>query len=437
MKKFFIVFLFGIFCFSNIFGKKESNNRFTACIAGSLSNHEFEYGNEGYAGAFSGICGRKLVFAGGTNYSEEKPWEGGTKIFYDKVYVYDILKDSLIDTENLYRLPYAVAYGASVTLPDGILCIGGNNSEVCFPNVFLMTWDEKYNQIQFVDFPDLPVALSYTSATVIGENVYVAGGTFSVTGVDTGSHFFKLDLSKRDSEDFSWETLASFPGMGRIFPVIAAQSNGYAPCIYLFSGRNVNENREISIHRDGLVYNTDSNTWSTIEMDGTFDFPVVGGSAFSNKKNEIIIVGGSSGELLLKEQYDRSQFHDVVKMRSSDSILKYKEDRIRYYTDHPGFSKDILIFNTVEKTLIKGGLFDSLCPIMTTAIPYKKGAIMVSGESKPGVRSRNIYWIRPVSGQNSFLSSNLKIIVLSVLLFGTVGFLFLYRHKRKSLRRED
>lgn len=434
MKKYFIILGLVVFATSILAASEAPQNRFTVNIAGKLPAQNIEFENEGYAGSFSGICGHKLIFAGGTNYSEGKPWEGGTKIFYDKIFIFDILKDSLICTDNFFTLPYPVAYGASVSVDDGILCIGGNDSEECFSTVFLMQWDEKYRQIGFHDFPDLPVPLSYTSAVIIDDIVYVAGGSSSVEGVDTGNHFFKLDLSNRNSIGFSWETLAPFPGKGRIFSVVAAQTNGDKPCVYLFSGRNVNKEREISIYRDGLVYNTETNTWAKIERDGLLDFPVMGGSAFPNTKNEIIIIGGSSGELLLKEQQERSLFHEIVKLRDTDLILKYKEDRIRYYTHHPGFSKDILIFSTVGNTLIKGGVFDSLCPIMTTAIPYKKGAILVSGESKPGVRSKNIFWIKPVSGSFSFLSVGSEIIILILFLAGTVGLLFLYRHRRRQLK---
>lgn len=433
MKKYFIILGLVVFATLILAGSEASINRFTANIAGKLPVQSFELGNEGFAGAFSGICDNKLFVGGGTNYSEGKPWEGGTKIFYDKIFVFDIFKDSLIYTENLFTLPYQVAYGASVSLNDGILCIGGNDSEECFSNVFLMQWDEEYHQIGFHDFPDLPIPLSYTSATILDDIIYVAGGSSSIEGTDTGSHFFKLDLSNRNSIDFSWETLPAFPGNGRIFSVVAGQSNGKQPCVYMFSGRNVNAERKISVYRDGLVYYPDLNVWQSISEHGSMDFPVMGGAAFSNKKNEIVILGGSSGELLLEEQQKRDKFHEIIKNRDTAAISMYKEDRIRYYSDHTGFSKDILIYNTVSDTISKGGSFDTLCPILTTAIPYKDGAIIASGEIKPGVRTSNIFLIKPESGHFRFLLIESKIILAGLLVLGAIGMWFLLRQKKRTI----
>lgn len=434
MKQYFVILGLVVVFTLNLAASKANKNRYAANIAGELPVKSVEFENEGLAGTFSGICGHKLFVGGGTNYSKGKPWEGGAKIFHDKLFVFDILKDSLIYTENLFTLPYPVAYGASVSLHDGILCIGGNDSEICFSNVFLLQWDEKYRQIGFYDFPDLPLPLSYTSAVIIDDIVYVVGGSSSVDGVDTGNHFFKLDLSNRNSSNFSWETLPPFPGNGRIFSVVAGQSNGTQSCVYMFSGRNVNAGKEIFVYRDGLIYNPVSNDWKVIAEHGTSDFPVMGGTAFSNKKNEIVIIGGSSGECLLKEQQQRSRFREIIKNRDTVAISLYKAERLRYYFDHTGFSNDILIYDTVGDTISKGGVFDTSCPILTTAIPYKDGAIMAGGEIKPGLRTSDIFLIKPTYNQFQILLMNTKMPIFFLFVLGIVGVLFMLLRNRWQLK---
>src|SRR5690606_38162981 len=41
----------------------------------------------GRAGGFAGIYKDSLLFAGGANFPERMPWEGGTKIWHDTIYI--------------------------------------------------------------------------------------------------------------------------------------------------------------------------------------------------------------------------------------------------------------------------------------------------------------------------------------------------------------
>jgi hypothetical protein len=39
---------------------------------------------EGYAGSFAGVSDGVLLVAGGANFQDRRPWEGGTKVWYDR-----------------------------------------------------------------------------------------------------------------------------------------------------------------------------------------------------------------------------------------------------------------------------------------------------------------------------------------------------------------
>ncbi|HEV2479040.1 MAG TPA: hypothetical protein VGS79_05230, partial [Puia sp.] len=41
----------------------------------------------GVAGPFAGVSGDALIVAGGSNFPDKKPWEGGRKAYVDEVYV--------------------------------------------------------------------------------------------------------------------------------------------------------------------------------------------------------------------------------------------------------------------------------------------------------------------------------------------------------------
>ena len=42
---------------------------------------------EGVAGPFAGVSHGALIVAGGANFPDEKPWEGGKKVWSDTVFV--------------------------------------------------------------------------------------------------------------------------------------------------------------------------------------------------------------------------------------------------------------------------------------------------------------------------------------------------------------
>ena len=99
----------------------------------------------GVAGVFTGVSNDVLLIAGGSNFADgAKPWQGGKKLHKNDIYV---LKK---EAENMFtwlnpqpaHLKQKVAYGASVTLPEGVVCAGGETDEAnSSREVFMMNWD--------------------------------------------------------------------------------------------------------------------------------------------------------------------------------------------------------------------------------------------------------------------------------------------------------
>src|SRR5215211_7728693 len=79
----------------------------------------------GVAGAFAGVSGGALLVAGGANFPGRMPWEGGQKVWHDRVWV-------LESPEGLWReagtLPRALGYGVSVTWRGSMVCVGGSDA---------------------------------------------------------------------------------------------------------------------------------------------------------------------------------------------------------------------------------------------------------------------------------------------------------------------
>lgn len=101
---------------------------------------------EGVAGAYAGQIGDTVLLAGGANFpgardnSQAGKWfahEGLTKTWRDEIYA--LARDSW---SQVGTLPEGMGYGASFSLPEGILLVGGEDGTgTARADVRLMRWD--------------------------------------------------------------------------------------------------------------------------------------------------------------------------------------------------------------------------------------------------------------------------------------------------------
>lgn len=89
----------------------------------------------GVSAPFVGISNGMLLVAGGCNFPDKPVTEGGAKRYYSDIFALD-LSDKNAQWQKAGNLPLPVAYGASVTTPEGIVCIGGNNSTDFLADVY-------------------------------------------------------------------------------------------------------------------------------------------------------------------------------------------------------------------------------------------------------------------------------------------------------------
>jgi cyclically-permuted mutarotase family protein len=395
MKLFLIAFISAVMIL-NCSNNRHSGNPallFSAKKIGELPCSFFGEQNKGVAGAFSGIVHNKLIVAGGSYFPDKKPWEGGIKIFEDKIYAFDLGKGTLKTIPLSAKLSEPVAYGASISLPNGILCIGGNGPVSCSSKVFMIKWNEKVTNIEMEEYPALPVPLSYTTAVLFDHTVYVAGGSASPDGKETNNYFFRLNLSESNGNGLKWERLPPYPGIARILSVMVAQSNGIHNCLYLFSGRNVSNPDKPVVLNDGLVYDPILQKWEEVQAESLFAFPVMAGSAFPTGTDKIVFVGGAPDSSFLREYHLKKELANAEPQQSTTSRDHLKADLLRFYNGHRGFSTQIFVYNTVNKSITPAGNFQPLCPVTTNAIPCGNGAIVACGEIKPGIRTPEIYKI--------------------------------------------
>ena len=178
----------------------------------------------GFASMFAGVVGDKLVAAGGANFPDKKPWEGGTKVWHDRVFVLDATQK---EWRLVGRLPRPLAYGVAVSTPEGLLCMGGSDAKKHYADCFAIGFmGEKPS---FKKYPSLPKSCANMAGLRVGNKVYVMGGTEKPDSTEALHNFWVLDLG---NVNLGWKELAPWPGPGRMLAV-CAQHDGV---VYLFSG---------------------------------------------------------------------------------------------------------------------------------------------------------------------------------------------------------
>lgn len=346
--------------------------------------------NPGVAGAFCGFIGDKLIVAGGANFPDDMPWRGGRKTWWNTLYVLDTRQKDTSWEINKDLLPVPLAYGVSVELAEGLLCIGGCNAEKCSDQVFLL-YEENGQLKRSPDWPSLPVPLANATGALLNEKVYIAGGQESMAYPEAGRHFFVLDLRHREK---GWKTLESWPGAPRGYAVSAVQSDGFDPCFYLFSGRNYTAAGDTEILTDGYAYNPRLGSWK--KLDGRF--PVMAGTAIPAGANHILFIGGVA-ELI----------------NGSDR--------------HPGFDRTVRLYHTVTHTLIEKETVPYPVAVTTTAARKQNIFYLGSGETKPGIRTPHLLKGKIVAFEKGLGTVNTVVIVLYFLSLAWIGYYFSKKQK--------
>lgn len=316
----------------------------------------------GFAGVFAGVSRGALIVAGGANFPDQPVWEGGKKHWYDKIFV-------LEKPEGQWRsggsLPRALGYGVSITTDKGLLCIGGADADRHYNDVFLLEWIG--GKIKRTTLPSLPQACAYASSAKLGNVVYVAGGTATPTATQALKTFWSLDLSKRDAR---WQELPTWPGSERMLSVAAAQRDAF----YLFSGVRLSAAPDGSAKRTYLqdAYRYEAGKgWTKI---ADLPVPVVAAPtpAATFGKTQILIFGGDDGS--------KAGFQPVQA--------------------HPGFSRRTLAYHTDSNQWTEAGA-GAAAHVTTAMAAWRGGFVIPSGEVRPGVRSPAVWFIQPLSQNNS------------------------------------
>lgn len=326
----------------------------SAAAAGSWDRLASLPDKEGFAGAFAGVSSGALLVAGGANFPDKKPWEGGKKVWSDAVFV---LERPDGEWRLAGRLPRPLGYGVSATYNDGIICVGGGHAGRNFADVFRLEW--KDGRLVTTPLPPLPRPVANACGVMVGDSLYIAGGQETPDAVTTLKTVYRADLS---AETLVWEATETWPGPGRMLATAA----GFDGKFWLVGGVDLAPDGDSSTARkylrDAYCYDPAAG-WERIA-----DLPIplaacpspapVDDSGFD-------VLGGDDG-----------------------SQVGVAPDR------HRGFRTDVLRFDAITKAWAEAGTLPA--PRVTTpCVLWDRAWVIPSGEARPGVRSPEVWRFRP------------------------------------------
>jgi N-acetylneuraminic acid mutarotase len=181
---------------------------------------------EGFAGAFAGTSNGALLVAGGANFPGKRPWEGGAKRFYDTIYVLEATDGAW---KVAGKLPHPTAYGVSIDVDRGMLCIGGNGDKQNFADVFLLEWIN--GEIKKTYWPSLPQAITMAAGARLGSTIFlVCGNVKDAAGKDVATtSLWSLNLNDPKA---GWTKREPLPGPPRAQEVVAVHGGA----LFVISG---------------------------------------------------------------------------------------------------------------------------------------------------------------------------------------------------------
>lgn len=382
--------------------------------------HQQNQAHPGLAGAFSGVSNDALIIAGGTNFPLLPPWKAGKKVWHDQVLVllksgdkYEWVTDSDI------KLKSAAAHGVSVSLPEGLLCIGGDNESGILNEIFLLIWDEEKSQLTNTSIGLLPEGFEVTGGAAIDGFIYLTGITANKNG------FLRINLEKLlKTGDEEWEKLTACPGPPRRLMAYAAQSNGDHTNFYLFGGRST-VGSETTILHDSYEYDSKKNHWKQINSDPPFK-ATMAAPTLSIGSSGIVLFGGDDGTLFLERYGLEKAIAKETDPEKKDSLVQSLEES---FIAHTGFSKAVTSYNTITGTFSSLGTTMEMAPVVTNAVSWDNKIWLPSGEIFPGVRSPRVLIADSIHSTVSFGWLNYAVIAVYFVVLILVGFYFSARQR--------
>jgi N-acetylneuraminic acid mutarotase len=323
--------------------------------------------NLGVAGAFAGVSHGALLLAGGANFPNGYPWQGGAKVWQPAIYV---LAEKSQQWQPAGTLGQPLAYGASVGWHEQLIGIGGNDATGRQAGVFTLTWDAAAGKVRTGALPTLPLALANHAAAVLGDVLYVFGGE---SNHGTEKSLYALNLARPAT---GWQKRADLPGPVRAFTALVAQGGA----LYVLGGRETVAGTT-TVFQDAYVYQPKQNSWAPLPDLPT---PLAAHSAAAEGTRALLIFGGDDGVRLGQIEALNRQLAALPADADKADLTRQRNE---LQIVHPGFRREVWEFRTDTRTWSVVDKLPFPTPVTTPVVRWGQYFVLPSGEVSPGIRT--------------------------------------------------
>jgi cyclically-permuted mutarotase family protein len=327
----------------------------------------------GLSGVVSGVVANQMIIAGGNNFPDGLPWEGGVKKYYDQVFVYDVKGDTVIIADSSIRLPSNVAYAAVAQLKEGIFFAGGENENGPLSSAYFIK-KGKQQTLEIIELPHLPIAITNAVAVATDNALYVLGGA-NKEGVS--SKVWKLALNNFKK---GWTPLASLPQPTAF--AAAAIANEH---IYIMGGRCKEANDISKIYKEVYAFDIENNFW---EQKESLPETVSAGCALAIDNSKILFISGDKGVVFHEVEMLAAKIAANTDPETKNNLTEIKNNLQK---THPGFSKEVLAYDAALNKWSPYAQLNFTAPVTTSAFLLNHKIHLPVGEIKPGIRTPYIW----------------------------------------------
>ena len=347
-------------------------------IAATLQNPDGSP-SKGFAGAINAVNNQVLLVAGGANFPDKMPWEGGEKYYSKEIHILQKRGGQFVWNNAVEEtLPEAIAYCGNTATDFGVVYAGGENEKGLSKNAFVLNWDPTKHKVVVKTLPDLPIAVTNIGLAHLGNVVYAIGGDQEK---QSSNAVFSLDLNLKNPQ---WETLPPLP-IALANAVVVAQADE----IYVIGGRTKTASGISELHSTAFAYQPTKQLWRSLSAisDGQHITNFSAGAGVAIGDHSILITGGDNGEIFHQIETYIAQIAETENPEEKARLTAAKND---LSINHKGFYKAMLLYNTCNNKWIKLGELPFPAQVTTTATKWGNDIILSNGEVKPGLRTPHV-----------------------------------------------
>lgn len=345
----------------------------------------------GVSACYAALTGKTLWMAGGCNFPEIPAAEGGSKRFYQGIYLAEASADTQLHWRQMGSLPQAAAYGVAVAVPKGMVCVGGTGENGPLNTAYRFTLSATGDSIETDTLPPLPCTIDNACGTLAGQMLYVIGG--NADGCPS-NRLLALDLTHPEA---GWNRLPDFPGPPRTQAVCATLTQEGAVCLYLWGGFAASSpDRPASLSTDGYLYNTATATWQPLAAPTDEEgkpLSLGGGIACAWDDDTILCTGGVNAELFLSALQREALLREALAQQDAtrtDSLRQAGRDYLSMPEEAYRFNQRLLLYHASEARWEIVGHSPRVARAGAALVGDTARCYLLGGERKPGIRAAEV-----------------------------------------------